>query len=321
MRVLILGGTGFLGPHLGAACHAAGDEVYVTGRDASRVRWPVDWAGPATVLSADVKDAQSITAALERVRPDRIFLLAALAHVARSEAAAEEALLVNAIGTQRVLDAVRRRAPAARVLCAGSCLEYGAVPADRQPIREDELVEPWSAYGVSRACGSLIARRFALEGLFVVRTRSFNHTGRGQRPEFALPSFADQLLRGRARGERVVPVRTGDLGVVRDYSGVRAAAAAYRALLELGRSGAVYNVCSGEPRTLGELLDRVASFVGVEVAPTTDPSRQRAGESGALVGDPGELERATGLTLRGSLDHAIRELVREREEAISASPA
>lgn len=319
MRVLILGGTGFLGPHLAAACQAVGDEVFVTGRDVARVRWP-EWAGPAKLLGADVKDGASLVGAVERSRPDRVFHLAGLAHIARSQAVAEEALQINAIGTQRVLEAVLRVAPSARVLCAGSCYEYGPVPPERQPIREDEPVEPRTVYGVSRVCGSLLARRFSLEeGVFVVRARSFNHMGRRQALEFAPPSFADQLVRGRRRGERVVSVKTGDLDVVRDFSGIEAAAAAYRALIEAGVPGEVYNVCSGVGTRLGDLLALIAQVVGVEVAALPDAQRLRAGESSRIVGDSSKLERATGLTLRGSLERAVQGLVDERESFVSAS--
>lgn len=305
---------------MSAACQRAGDEVFVTSRDCSRVSWPADWAGQVTLLGADVLVPSSLSSAIEQARPERVFLLAGFAHVSGAEAAAEEALMINSIGTQRALYAIKRLAPSARVLYAGSSYEYGPVPRDRQPIREEEPVDPRSTYGVSRVSGSIVARRFALgEGLFVVRTRSFNHAGRRQKLEFAAPSFADQLLRGRLRGERVVAIKTGDLNVVRDFSGVEAAATAYRALIEEGRSGEVYNVCAGEPLRLGDLLERIAAVVGVEAAPERDQARLRVSESLQVVGDPRKLERVTGVTLRGSLEAAIKGLVRERENALTMS--
>lgn len=317
MRVLILGGTGFVGSHLARACLTAGDDVAITGRAPDRS--PAARAlGPAVrAFAVEAQDEASVVAAVEAWRPERVYHLAGQASVARSHRDEAEFLRTNVLGTLHVMRAVRAKAPAARVLYVGSAEEYGKVPVGRQPIREDEPLAPVTPYGVSRAAASLVAQRYALAGeLHVVRTRSFNHTGAGQSVDFALPSWAEQLVKARQRGERRAVVRTGDTSVERDYSGVTGVVAAYRLLLERAASGDVVNVCSGRARRLSELLARLGELAGAEPAPEADPARLRPVDLPTLRGDPSRLVALTGASLASSLEPDLEALVRETERRL-----
>jgi GDP-4-dehydro-6-deoxy-D-mannose reductase len=314
VRVLVVGGSGFVGAHLVRACADAGDEVYATSRSRDRAARLDRRAHP---LELDVHDPGSIFEAVSAASPDRVFHLAGQANPKRSLEEEESVLTTNILGTLHLLQAVKAGAPGARVLYVGSSEEYGRVPPERQPIREDAALMPVSPYGVSRAAASLVAQRFALaEGLFVVRTRSFNHTGAGQSTEYVTADFADQLVRARRRGERAVEVMTGDVSVRRDFSGVTAVVQAYRALLEKGTSGEVYNVCSGEPLLLRDLLAELARIAGVEATPRLDAARGRPTHP-VLTGDPARLEATTGLSLRSSVRRDLEALVREREKTLT----
>ena len=308
MRVLILGGTGFVGTHLARACIEAGDETFVASRSAGRVVRNLALDAHVARLTADVTDEPSLVAAVAAARPDRIFHLAGHASVSASFGSEEEILRTNVLGTLHVLRAAREKAPHARFLYVGSAEEYGR--SENQPLREDEPLRPLTPYGVSRASASLIALRFALaEKLHVVRTRSFNHTGPGQGRTYAAPSFAHQVIEARARGERRFAVSVGDLTVRRDFAGVSAVVRAYRALLEKGASGEVYNVCSGVALSLEELLRRIGALAGVEPLPRPDPALVRRVDVPVLHGDPARLEATVGFSLRDSLDEDLRALV------------
>lgn len=307
MRVLILGGTGFVGTHLARACIEAGDTVFAASRSAGRPVLSMSLDARARRLVADVRDEASLLAAVAEARPDQVFHLAGHASVKSSFGSEQEIIETNVLGTLHVLRAVREKAPAARVLYVGSAEEYGR--SERQPLHEDMRLLPITPYGVSRAAASLVAQRFALaEKLHVVRTRSFNHTGPGQTREYVAPSLAGQLKEARARGERRIEVRVGDLTVRRDFSGVRGVVRAYRALLEKGTNGEVYNVCSGVALALSELLARLGEIIGVEPIAVPDPGRMRPVDVPVLVGDPTRLEETTGFSLRDSLDEDLRAL-------------
>ena len=100
-------------------------------------------------------------------------------------------------------------------------------------------------------------------GLEVIRARPFNHTGPGQRPDFVVPALARQVAAAAAAGRGVL--ETGNLDVRRDITDVRDVVRAYRALLELGTPGEVYNVCRGEAVSIEEVARRLVALAGVDL--------------------------------------------------------
>ena len=75
---------------------------------------------------------------------------------------------------------------------------------------------------------------------------------------FVVPSFAKQLVEGATQKKNRVKVTTGDLSIVRDFTDVRDVVRAYYALLHKGKSGEIYNVCSGRGASLKNVLSMIA---------------------------------------------------------------
>jgi GDP-4-dehydro-6-deoxy-D-mannose reductase len=308
VRVLVTGGSGFVGTHLVKACLEAGHEVFAVSRSVGRPAATAGLDPRARRVVADIRDEPSLLAALGQARPDRVFHLAGHASVKSSFGSEREIIETNVVGTLNLLRAVREKAPEARVLYVGSAEEYGR--SEKMPLSEDMPLRPITPYGVSRASASLVAQRFALaEKLFVVRTRSFNHTGPGQSTDYVAPSLARQLIDARGRGEKRVDVLVGDMTVRRDFSGVSGVVRAYVALLERGASGEVYNVCSGVGIALSDLLTRLGAIVGVTPVAVPDPGRMRPVDVPVLVGNPSKLEAAVGFSIRESLEGDLAGLV------------
>jgi GDP-4-dehydro-6-deoxy-D-mannose reductase len=92
-------------------------------------------------------------------------------------------------------------------------------------------------------------------------TRSFNHIGPGQSDRFVVADFARQAIEIR-NGRREPVVRTGDIDVTRDFTDVRDVARAYLLLLDQGRSGEIYNVCSESERSVRDLLSAAGARRG-----------------------------------------------------------
>ena len=293
MRVLITGATGFVGRHLASHCRRHGAEVVAHGSG-----------------DADLLDAAAAGEAVRAARPDRVFHLAALASVADSWRRPRATIDGNIATTFNLLDAVRRHAPGARVLAAGSGEIYGPVPGARQPIAEDEPVRPQNPYAVSKSAADMLAGFFAdAHGLDVVRTRAFNHAGPGQSDRYVVAAFARQIAEAEARGEETVEIATGDLRPRRDFTDVRDVVRAYRLALEHAPAGA-YNVCSGEVVAVADILDCLARHTPLEVRQRTDSARLRDTEVMEIRGSHERLTAATGwqpeipfeVTLRDTLD-------------------
>jgi GDP-4-dehydro-6-deoxy-D-mannose reductase len=189
----------------------------------------------------------------------------------------------------------------------GSADVYGSGVAGER-LREDAPLNPRNAYALSKAAqdglGELYARCY---GLRAIRTRTFSHTGPGQRPRFALAGFADQLARIDA-GALPPELRVGNLAGVRDYGDARDVARAYVLLLADGAAGEAYNVCTGVGHRMQDLVERLLAISGVRARVTQDPARMRPLDAEHLVGDPGKLATRTGWKTKIPIDQTLRDL-------------
>jgi len=300
MRALVTGAAGFVGAYLVRSLAEDGAEVFGGTPEADpRQRGEVSW------LTLDVTSADSLSAAMEAARPDVVFHLAAQASVGASLNDAEGTWLVNATGTLRLLQAV---GDAARVLIVSSAEVYGAVPEAEQPLRESRALRPCNPYAASKAAAEMLAVEASLSGRCdAVVARSFNHTGPGQDARFSLPSFARQLAAiGRGEGEPVL--RVGNLSARRDFLDVRDVVRAYRVLAERGARGEVYNVCSGQARSIRSLVDEMVSISGTGARVEVDEARVRPVDVPVLRGDPARLH-ALGWAPEIPLERTLADLL------------
>lgn len=288
-RVLVTGCGGFVGPHIAEALVRAGCRV-----------WGVDEKGEAAnaplekCVSLDLTDSKAVEALIDDASPDAVVHLAAQSSAGRSFAEPFDTLTRNVVPALNVLEALRKRGRKTRVLAVGSGEVYGPVPPAELPVTENRDPRPANPYALSKAIQEQCCIQYAsLYGADVVMTRSFNHTGAGQRDTFVLPSFARQVSEIRL-GVRKPEIDAGALDLRRDFTDVRDVARAYVSLLEKGRAGEVYNVCSGTSHSLRELLRRLCDIAGVAPEIRVDLRRMRPNDIEELRGDPSKIARETG---------------------------
>ena len=310
MRVLITGAGGFAGSHLADYCLTRpGVEVFGTVRSAGRLGNAAHLEGRCTFVAADVRDAASVDGAVRGCRPDVLFHLAAQASVAESFKDPVSTLMDNAVGQLNVIRAVLEHAPAARLLVAGSAYEYGLVRPDENPIDESVPLRPTDPYAVSKVTQDLYGYQYAISHrLQAVRVRAFNHTGPRQSTEFVASRFA-KLIAEIEAGERESVLTVGNLAAVRDFTDVRDVVRAYFLAATKGQPGEVYNVGSGIPRTIQEILDTLVSMCRVPVTVTEDPGLLRPLDVPTLICNAGKLHQHTGWAPEISLDRTLADLL------------
>ena len=298
MRVWVSGSRGFVGAWLLPRLVRDGHDV--TGAD----------------REVDVCDAAAVDAAIDAARPDAIVHLAALASVATSYADPDAVARVNFFGTLHLLRAVQHRAPRARVLLISSSEIYGG-SATSDPIDVDAPLAPVSPYARTKAAADLLGAAFAENGLDVVRARPWNHTGPGQTDSYVAASFARQLAE-MVLGQRDPVLRVGNLDAVRDFLDVADVVDAYARLLDSGVARGAYNIATGVPIRIAQLLEHLIEHAGLRPQIEVDPARHRPGR--ASVGDATRLRFATGWaphipladTLERLFDESLRELSASR---------
>lgn len=303
MRVFVTGADGFVGRHLCAALRAAGDEVL-------EAHGPRAETVSSTALHLDISELDKVREAVAEAKPDAVIHLAGFSSVAKSHQNPPRVYAVNALGAVNLLTAVRESVPKARVLLVSSGEVYGPVPAGTRAAEETPRM-PLSPYAASKAAAELAGVQFHRNyGMNVVIARPFNHLGAGQDPTFVVPSFAAQI--GAIALGRIDPVlRTGNLDAVRDFSHVKDVVAAYQLLVTKGEAGQTYNVCSGEGRTIGSVLEEMLQLTGVQARIELDPARLRPSDIPSLVGAPDKL-RALGWEPKLTLTDALRDVLGPR---------
>ena len=286
--VLVTGAAGFAGSHLVELLSQRGYSPTGWMRPGAippRGLPPIDWQ------AVDVLDAGTMTRTIGSLRPAVVFHCAGAAHVARSWSEARSTLEQNALGTHHLLNALRAAGLHARVLIPGSSMVYG--PADNA-IGENHPLAPASPYGLSKLAQEMLGQRSIQEDRQqVLLTRSFNHTGPRQDPSYAAPGFARQIALIEA-GRRAPVIDVGNLEASRDLTDVRDTVRAYLDIVEKGRPGVIYNVCSGRAHKIGDVLNGLIAHSRMPVEIRVDPSHYRPDDMPLSLGDGRRIERDVG---------------------------
>jgi len=299
--VLVTGAAGFAGSHLLDLLAGSADVV-----GWSRSTPPSEIATLARWQSVDLLDRERVRAAVRDLRPGAVYHCAGLPYVAESWSDSAASLETNAVGTHHLLDALRRIDSPCRVLVVGSATVYAASDA---PLTEDAPLAPSSPYGRSKLAQELIGLRACAEdGIGVLVTRTFNHTGARQTPSFVAPSIARQIaLIERGAAEPVIKV--GNLDPERDLSDVRDVVRAYAALMKDGTPGRIYNVASGTGRSIRSVLESLIARARKPVHIEIEPGRVRAHDASVVVGDATRLRQSTGWEPRIPFDQMLDDLL------------
>jgi GDP-4-dehydro-6-deoxy-D-mannose reductase len=295
MKCLITGITGFVGSHLADYLLSKGDiEVRGIARWRSQKENIKHLEKKIELYECDIKDMTSVHEVVKSFKPDRIFHLAAQSFVPASWSAPAETLSTNIIGEVNIFESVRDLKLDTIIQIAGSSEEYGLVHPEEVPISEKNPLRPLSPYGVSKVAQDLLGfQYFRSYGLKIVRTRAFNHTGPRRGEVFVCSNFAKQIVEiERKKKEPVLNV--GNLEAQRDFTDVRDVVKAYWLATEKCDPGEIYNICSGEPRTIQSILDTLLSFTEVKVEVKKDPSRMRPSDVPILKGDSSKFREKTG---------------------------
>ncbi len=320
MKILITGITGMVGSHLAEYILAEHPGAQVHGL----VRWRSPLVNIQSILgrvqlhTAELRDLNSLIVVIQRVKPDRIFHLAAQSYVTTSFDAPADTLHTNVIGTTNLLDAVRICGIDPMVHICSSSEVYGQVAKDETPIKETNPFRPASPYAVSKTGEDMVALQYFLSyGLKTVRTRMFTHTGPRRGDVFAESAFAKQIAEIEA-GLRPNPMKVGNLDSVRTFADVRDAVRAYWLLLEKCPGGEVYNIGGEETMTVGQMLEILKKMSRCPINHEVDPSLLRPSDVTLQIPDTSKFKKATGWKPRIPLEQTLGDLLEYHRQKIKS---
>ncbi len=331
MKVLITGITGFAGSHLAdyILANFPGAEIHGTRRWRSKEDAADHLQGKVTFHECDITDAHNVYQVIEKIRPDRIFHLAAQSYIPASWASPAETFHTNVVGQCNLLEAIKRLQPSGYdpvVQVAGSSEEYGNVKESDLPITETTPLQPLSPYAVSKVAQDYMGfqywRSFKIR---VIRTRAFNHEGPRRGEVFVVSNFAKQIAEIES-GMRKPVVYGGNLEAIRDFTDVRDTVRAYWLATEKCKPGEVYNICSGRGYRIGEVLNMLLRLSKTrDIAIEADPQRLRPSDVPFLIGNCAKFREATDWrpeirfdkTLRDSMEYWRARVLRGKKRALA----
>ena len=320
MRVLITGITGFAGSHLAEYIlkEYPNTNIYGTLRWRSRTENIRNFESQVELMECDLRDSSSVKNLIQRVKPDRIFHLAAQSFVPSSWNAPGESLTTNILGQLNIFEAVRvlQLEPWIQIACSSE--EYGMVYENELPIKETNPLRPLSPYAVSKVGQDYLGYQYCKSfGMRVVRTRGFNHDGPRRGDVFVSSNFAKQLVMIEKQKKPPV-ISVGNLEARRDFTDVRDIVRAYWLALD-GKCepGEVYNICSGTDYRIKDVLDMLIDMSGQNVEVNEDPERLRPSDVPVLLGDASKFKNATGWHPQIEYKQTLQDMINYWREEIS----
>jgi len=320
MRALITGGAGFAGSHLAEYLLRLNCDLTLIARPEERLDKIERLLPQVRLERLDLRDFAQVRQILEEVRPERIYHLAAFSSVVDSFQDPRGCYEVNFGGTLNLLESWRQLGFDSRLLLVSSSDVYGRAKEADLPLREESSLCPASPYAGSKVAAEFMAVQFGLSyGLPVVRVRPFHHTGPRQSPAFVCSNFARQVAE-IVCGLRPPVMSVGNSKVGRDFSDVRDIVRGYALLIEQGRVGEVYQLCSGHAVVIGQVVDSLAAISRVPIEVRVDVNRVRAGEAAVLWGDSTKVRLETAWSPEYELRTTLRDLEAYWEEQIREGP-
>lgn len=294
-RVLVTGGSGFIGRHLVHALHEVGAQVHLI------LRQPSPAPACHQVYIGDLRQGTFVDNVVANSSPDVVFHLAASRARSLSREAFSEAIDINIIGSLNLLEGLSHTYGIKRVVMLGTAEEYGRGPV---PFREDVRESPVSAYSLSKICATHLAQVMAQTmELPVTVLRPSVAYGPGQREDMFLPALICALLRGE-RFPMTAGEQTRDFIYIADL-----VEALCMAGLDNTTAGEVINIGGGRATKISDLVDKVELMTQSQGMARRGAVQYRPGEAMQYLLDISKATRLLGWCPSTSLEQGLQQTV------------
>jgi len=307
-KTLITGIHGFVGRHL--SIHLLNNNYKIAGLsrgitpEENKI-WNDSELKKIPILTSDLSSPSQI-ASLDSFENYRyVFHLAGTAFVPDGWKDPAGVLKSNTINTINLLTALKEKGFKGRFIYVSSSDVYGHVLNNNTGLSEDDCCHPNNPYAASKYSSELFAGYFIHSGFEIIIARPFNHIGPGQKKDFVVPSFLHRIL--EAKQNSITSIEVGDIESRRDFSDVRDVAAAYQRIAENGKSGEIYNICSGKPTSIKDILDISMKTAGINLSFNVNPDLLRPEGPSTRFGNASKL-KSLGWEQKFSLEDSIRDI-------------
>ena len=323
-KALITGITGQDGSYLAELLLKKGYEVAGTVRKTSNMRF--DNIGhiqdDLTLIQADLVDPVSLREAVQKIKPDEVYNLAAQSHPAESFKQPIHTAEITAIGAHRVLDAVYDVVPKAKFYQASSSEMYGWVK--EIPQNEETPFNPANPYAVAKLYAHAMTKIYRKSyNMFAACGILFNHESPRRHLNFVTQKVAYAAACAKLgvrnsehlneEGEPIVKngkVALGNLEAKRDWGFTGDYVEAMWLMMQQDKPDD-FVIGTGETHTIRELCEEAFKYVGLDWKDyvAVDKRFIRPTETGPLIANPEKAKKVLGWTPKTSFKELIRLMV------------
>jgi GDPmannose 4,6-dehydratase len=259
------------------------------------------------VVHGDLLDHESLGSAVNDIRPDELYHLAAPSFVPETWRHPAQAVTAITGATATLLEAVRDHSPDTRIFVAASGAMFGATSAS--PQHEDSPAWPQTPYGAAKlAAHQLVGQLRGHDGLFACSGILYNHESERRPQHFVTRKIARAAAAIRLGLEREVVL--GDLEAVRDWTFAGDVMLGAWKMLQHD-SPDDYILASGIGHTVREFARVAFAHVGLDADDhiRVDPDLVRGPEPVPLVGDPSRARVELGWRPTIEFEQLVRRMV------------
>ena len=299
MNALVTGASGFCGTHLLRLLHREGVRVFTHGPEKGIL---------GEHLDSSIHDLSALVDFVAQAEPNYVLHLAGIARASHFA----DFYSVNTLYAAHLLQALklagRREAP---VLLVGTSAEYGWVETHELPITEGNDTRPYDHYGISKLAQTQMGLVLARMGRRAVMVRPFNIIGRCMGDHLSVKSFALQVAE-IVIGKRPPAISVGNLSSFRDFVNVEEVVEVYWKLIQTPATyGQIFNICSGKPTLINDVLQRLISFSGKSIEIKEDRALFRPADIPIHYGSPAKLQAVLGMIPSREIDETLKEILDE----------
>ena len=323
-NILITGGTGFVGSHMidFILNNETDVKIYAT------KRWMEDTKNVDHInddrfefIDCDLLDGMSVRRAVEVSKPDKVFHFAAQSFPEVSFKIPVITLQTNVVGTTQLLESIKESDYDPVIISVSSSEVYGNPREGEVPIKENNPIRPANPYSISKVGHDLMSQYYhSAYGMKIIVTRMFSHEGARRGKQFALSSFAYQIV----KNEKIpfydydCEIRHGNLNSVRTYNHIEDAIRAYWLCSESQRYGEVYNIGGDYTCTVGDALDMLISKSTISDAlnKVLDPKRVRPTDITLQIPSSEKFKKHFGWKPEKDLTHICDDLLNYCREVL-----
>jgi len=302
-KILIAGVSGFIGRSFWQYLKKKKTLFQVFGIDAR-----LDF-NDKNIFCCNLTHSKSLQDILTRIQPDYIF------HFAGGRMAHEKKLFeANILTTKSLLDVIQQIPHFhPRVIIPGSAAEYGKMPQGKKLIMECCEPKPLTWYGFVKLMQTNLGLMYFQRGMDIIVVRMFNIIGAGAPPSLVVGKFAQQIV-DIEKGKSKKIIHTKNLEGRRDFLDIEDVLQALLLVVQKGKSGEIYNICSGQSIEINELLKKILSCAKVKDIVIKE-DKEDASKSFDVIGSNIKLKAIANWSPKVSLTQSLKKTLQSYRRA------